>query len=444
MLREFIAKLRKKGTLYEIKKTIPNDGILTAIMQKLDGKTILIHNFKNFSSFKLISGLVGSRENIALALNTTTDKLYDSINKAMGRLKKPKKSGTSPSFMENRLVGDSLSLDILPIQRFFESDGGPYITSALVIAKDPEQEFQNISFHRLMKLDKNHFAIRLVPRHLYTIFEKYKKMGKDTPIAIVIGVHPAVLFAASYPLPYGSDELWLANAFLKNKLEVSYLEDVDAFVPSHAEIVMTGVIKHDILHEEGPFVDITGTRDIIRKQPVVEISEIYYRNDPYYYTILPAGYEHRILMGMPKEVKIYEAVKAVLPTVKQVNMTVGGCGWLHAIISIEKQTDGDPKNVMLAAFAAHPSLKHCVVVDDDIDVYNLNEVEWAIATRFNGEDDLLIVKNVRGSSLDPSADQKSLLTTKIGLDATIPLTKNKDEFKKVKIENDIDIQRYLS
>ncbi|RLI64723.1 MAG: UbiD family decarboxylase, partial [Candidatus Asgardarchaeum californiense] len=284
MLREFIAKLRKKGTLYEIKKTIPNDGILTAIMQKLDGKTTLIHNFKNFSSFKLISGLVGSRENIALALNTTTDKLYDSINKAMGRLKKPKKSGTSPSFMENRLVGDSLSLDILPIQRFFESDGGPYITSALVIAKDPEQEFQNISFHRLMKLDKNHFAIRLVPRHLYTIFEKYKKMGKDTPIAIVIGVHPAVLFAASYPLPYGSDELWLANAFLKNKLEVSYLEDVDAFVPSHAEIVMTGVIKHDILHEEGPFVDITGTRDIIRKQPVVEISEIYYRNDPYYYT----------------------------------------------------------------------------------------------------------------------------------------------------------------
>jgi UbiD family decarboxylase len=138
-------------------------------------------------------------------------------------------------------------------------------------------------------------------------------------------------------------------------------------------------------------------------------------------------------MGLPREASIYEAVLKVVPRVHSVNLSVGGSGWLHAIISIEKQLEGDGKNALLAAFAAHPSLKHAVVVDSDIDVFNISDVEWAIATRFQACEDLLVIENVRGSTLDPSADQETGMTAKMGVDATRPLTKPKEKFERAKI-----------
>ena len=141
-------------------------------------------------------------------------------------------------------------------------------------------------------------------------------------------------------------------------------------------------------------------------------------------------------MGMPQESKIAETVAGVVPKIKDVNLTPGGCHWLHAVVSIEKQTEGDSKNAILAAFAGHPSLKQVIIVDTDIDVNNLKDVEWAIATRFQGDRGLVMIKNARGSSLDPSGDQKLNLTTKIGIDATMTFLKEKGDFKKAKIPYD--------
>jgi UbiD family decarboxylase len=158
-----------------------------------------------------------------------------------------------------------------------------------------------------------------------------------------------------------------------------------------------------------------------------------HREDYVYHGLLPSGAEHRILMGLPHEVLIWEVVSKVVPKVYSVNLATGGSGWLHAAISIEKQLDGDGKNALLAAFAAHPSLKHAVVVDSDIDVFNVSDVEWAIATRFQASEDLIIVKNARGSTLDSSADQETGLTTKVGVDATRPFAKPKEKFERAKI-----------
>jgi UbiD family decarboxylase len=184
---------------------------------------------------------------------------------------------------------------------------------------------------------------------------------------------------------------------------------------------------------EGPFVDITGTYDIERKQPVVEVVGVMHRENYVYQALLPSGVEHRLLMGLPHEVLIWDAVSKVVPKVYAVNLSVGGSGWLHAIVSIEKQLDGDGKNALLAAFAAHPSLKHAVVVDSDIDVFNVSDVEWAIATRFQASEDLVIIKNARGSTLDASANQETGLTTKMGVDATRPFAKPKEKFDRAKI-----------
>ena len=434
MFREFLQELRNKNKIIEISEPLSTKYEIAAMMKELDGHILLFKQAKENKGFRIISGIVGNRENLKIALNVSKNlHLYEIIEKAAEKPIKPKETQDA-SFLDH--VGDSLK-DI-PVLYHYPKDGGPYITSALVYAYDKEEEIQNVSFHRLMVINDKKLAIRIVPRHLYTIYSKNKDKGKTTPVSIVIGVHPAVLISAAYPLKYGVDETWMANALLQDKLRVFRSPINGLLVPSHAEILIEGEISNIEEVNEGPFVDITGTYDKVRKQPVINVKKVYYRNDAYYHALLPAGEEHKILMGLPREIKIWSFVKQVVPDVKDVALTSGGCGWLHAVISIKKHTEGDPKNVIMAAFSAHPSLKHCVVVDEDIDVRNPVDVEWAIATRFQGSEDLIVIENARGSSLDPSANQETLLTTKIGIDATIPLHKRRNDFLKARIPEEIE------
>jgi UbiD family decarboxylase len=194
---------------------------------------------------------------------------------------------------------------------------------------------------------------------------------------------------------------------------------------------------------EGPFVDLSGTFDVQRQQPIIELAGVMRREDFIYQGLLPAGSEHRLMMGMPQEPRIWEYVRGVVPNVRGVNLTVGGMGWLHCVVSFEKVRDGDPKNVLMAMFAAHPSLKHAVVVDSDIDPYDMEQVEWAIATRFRGDEDLLVVPGVRVSSLDPASDQEHELGCKVGVDATIPKYKDQKDFKRAEITVSEELKRIL-
>ena len=198
----------------------------------------------------------------------------------------------------------------------------------------------------------------------------------------------------------------------------------------HAEIILEGYIDPVERVPEGPFVDITGTYDEIRPEPVIHITRIMHRKDPIYHGILPAGPEHLLMMGVPYEPKIYRAVSEVT-TVKNVVLTEGGCCYLHAVVQIEKQTEGDGKNAIMAAFASHTSLKHVVVVDEDIDIFDPKDVEFAIATRVKGDMDVMIIPNVRGSSLDPRGAPDGT-TTKIGIDATKVL-KQAEMFERAKM-----------
>ncbi|MHA1506535.1 MAG: UbiD family decarboxylase [Candidatus Asgardarchaeia archaeon] len=430
MLREFLSICEEKYHVKHVKEEVSPKYEITKYLSKYDGNLMIFEKVKGWPN-PIISGLVGNKELAKMAINVKSDEeLYLKMISASSSPMRPKLTEDA-QFLDE--VKESVDLSKLPILYHFEKDGGPYITSALVYAKDLEEGFQNVSFHRMMVLDKEHLVIRIVPRHLYKIFLRAKKAGRDLPVEIAIGLHPAVLLSASYPAEFKVDESWIANSLLDGKLHVFEMEETGIKIPNHAEIVMEGKILHDSEDEEGPFVDITGTYDIVRRQPVVEIDRIYMRKGALYHALLPSGSEHRILMGLPKEVKIWQYVKNVVPEVKGVNLTPGGCGWLHAVISIRKQSEGDPKNAIMAAFAAHPSLKHCIIVDEDIDIYNPKDVEWAIATRFQADEDLIIIKNARGSSLDPSSDQKNLITTKVGIDATIPLNKDPKDFMRAKI-----------
>jgi UbiD family decarboxylase len=222
----------------------------------------------------------------------------------------------------------------------------------------------------------------------------------------------------------------VANALLNGDLRVSRTPKYSILVPTNVEFVLEGRIIKDKTYEEGPFVDITGTADHIRRQPILEIEKMYHKDDPIFQTILPSYEEHFILMGFPRETQIFLYISKVVPRVHDVYLTPGGSGWLHAVVSVTPQKLGDAKNVALAAFAAHPSLKWCTVVNEDINVHNPKAVEWATTTRA-GAKDIIVIDNVRGSSLDPSRNVQDNTTIKVIIDATTKEKKGNEGYERI-------------
>jgi UbiD family decarboxylase len=439
-IRSYIDQVKKAGQLSVIKNRVTTKYEIAAITAKVNGgNTILFENIKE-SKMRLVANLVGTRVRFAKAIGSTESTIHDKVISAIENAKKPKIISTG-KFQEN----DSHDLTVLPIVTHFEKEPGPFITSSIIYAENPEKKTQNSSFHRLMPIDGQHFSVRMVEgRHLHRAFSDAKEHGQDLKVAITIGVHPAISIAGAYQAEWGQDELEIANALLNSKLTLTKLPYSGMCVPSGAEIVMEGKILADRTHREW-MVEMLRTYDFARRQPVFELEKLYYRNDAIFHDILSGYAEHRLLMGMPIEAKLNRDVKKAIPQTKQVIMSDGGCNWLHAVVQISKKKNIDAKKVIEKTFAAHRSLKMVTVVDDDIDPADPVAVEYAMATRFQADRGLTIIEKVRGSSLDPSSDQKNLLTSKLGVDATRQLSKRQEGFEIAKIpnENKISLNDYI-
>jgi anhydromevalonate phosphate decarboxylase len=443
-IREFIELLENEDEIIRIKKNVNSTFELPAIVSKLDGnKAVIFENVEN-KTIPVISNLIGTRKRFAMAMGSKEkNDIHKIINKSINnRNIKVKTINNIPPYYQN----SSNNLSILPIVTHFEKDAGPYITSSIVYAKDQENGNQNSSTHRLLKLDDKNMAIRMVEgRHLHKCFMYAKDHREDLKVAIVIGVHPAINIAAAYQASYGIDEMHIANTILNGNLLLDINKYSQLLIPAMSEIVLEGKILHDKTQEEW-MVEMLKTYDFRRQQPVFELEKIRFRDDAIFHDILPGYSEHRLLMGLPVESKMLDQVKNVVPSTSQVVLTEGGSNWLTAVIQIKKRVEGESKNALIAAFAAHPSLKIAIVVDEDIDPINSVEVEYAISTRCQADKDMIIIQNAKGSSLDPSSDQINLLTTKLGIDATATLLKVKERFEIAKIpgEENIKLSEYLS
>ena len=406
--------------IIEITGELSSEFEVAKVLRKYPKDTVIVKNVKGFD-IPVISGICNTRDKIAKSINCEVSEITEKIIEAM---EKPIKVDKFTDFSEY----DNLEVDLdkIPILTHYKRDGGAYITAGVVFARDPETGVQNASIHRMMVLDNKRLVIRIVPRNLYTYFQRAQKLGEDLDIAIAIGMDPAILLASTTSIPIDYDEMDVANAFKGGELELIKCGDLN--VPQ-ADIILEGKISVTETVAEGPFVDLTDTYDIIRDQPIINLETMHIKKDAVYHAIIPAGFEHKLLQGLPQEPRIFKAVKNAVPTVENVVLTEGGCCWLHAVVSIRKQTEGDGKNAIMAALSAHPSLKHCVVVDTDVNVFDAEDVEYAISTRVKGDRDIMIVPNVRGSSLDPVAESDGT-TTKIGVDATKSL-KSLEKFERV-------------
>jgi len=421
-LRPYLESLKQSELLIDITNEVKLDYEITEHLQTNSNKAVLFSSVEG-SSFPLLGNSLSSRDQLKLVLNEPGD-YYSFFQQSLRTPQVPSLADSSLTFSNQEPV----NLSLLPIPKFFPVDGGRYLTSGIVFAQFPGTDVPNLSIHRIMVLNDQQGAIRLVPRNLHKIFLENKQNGLDTPIAIVIGYHPILALAASSPIPSNSSELVIANSLMRGNLSVVKTPRYGILVPSDVEFVFEGKILADQEVAEGPFVDITGTSDDIRSQPVIQFEDMYYRDDPIFQTILPAYEEHFILMGFPREVAIHNRVSNVVPEVHGVYLTPSGSGWLDAVISVTTQSDIDAYKVGMAAFEAHPSLKWCTVVNDDIDIYDDKAVQWARITRA-GANDITILENMRGSSLDPSRRKEDNVSIKIIIDAT--KKKDKEGYERV-------------
>jgi UbiD family decarboxylase len=369
-----------------------------------------------------------TRERLCAAIGITPEDYIDTLGWAMSNPQQPQiiEPKDSPCF-EN--IQDEVDITKLPIPHHWPEDRGRYVSASVIIAED--NGIRNMSFHRQFLRDKNHLVVRLVPRHLRTMTMAAREQGRTVKVAIVNAPDPVVLLAAAMSFDDNIDELTIASA-LHQKLYGTPLKLTTMpngiVAPADSEYVMWGniTLEND---DEGPYVDITGTVDDVRQEPVIEIEGVSHRDDPIFHALIPGAAEHKTLMGLPRSPTIKSAVNEVVECL-DVHMTEGGCGWLSAVVKIKKVNQDDAAKAINAALAGHRSMKMVTIVDEDIDITDPVRVEWAMVTRWQPDVDTIILSNQKGSSLDPSRNEDAT-TSKVGFDATIALDKNPDDFHSV-------------
>ncbi|MCK5038334.1 MAG: UbiD family decarboxylase [Thermoplasmata archaeon] len=433
-LREFLEKLEASGKLIRVKKEVSTEFEIANVMNSFGEQPIIFENVKD-SDYPVFGGITSSRDIIAEGMGTTKEEL---LLKLVGALRDP----IEPAMVDKanapcqEVVTHDPDLSKVPFLMHLEGDGGKYATATCSVIKDPDTG-RNMSYHRLMYHGGNKFTARLIPKRQTRTM--YDKVDGEVEMAVCIGNSVPVMIAASLGPAPGTDELAIANALGKTDLVKCITKDLE--VPASSEIVLEGrLIKQT--DREGPFVDLTETRDFERQEPIFIVDCITHRKDAMYQALLAGRNEHKLLMGMPKEPTVYDEVSKVCEC-KNAVITLGGGSWLHGIVQIVKKNEDDGRKAILAAFLGHKSMKHVMVVEEDVDIFDPISIEWALATRFQAHKDAVIMPDQPGSSLDPSGDHsgKKTMITKVGLDVTKPAGVDPAKYVKVSYK-DVNTDEY--
>jgi UbiD family decarboxylase len=427
--RQFLDRLRQVGELVDLHQPVDIRHIATLVDQ---AKTALyFHNVIGYD-MPVVSGIIRTKERAVMALGCETFReIEDKLKQGLERPIPPKYVKTSPT-REVVLLGEDVDLYKLPIPMSSIYDGGPMITAGVVIARDPELGI-NSGIYRFIVKEKSLTGIDIVtPNNMRLFAQRALEQGRPCPISISIGTHPIEITGSGYRAPLGVDEMAIAGGIRGAPVELAPCETIDMPYIADAEIVLEAeILPTGWTYPEGRFGEFTRLMGGLHWNPLVRIKAISMRKDAIYYN-LHMPWENTWLAAPTRYAAIRQALKTAGVQVKDINVTLGGCAFWHAVISIKKQP-GEAKNALLAALSVM-DLKHVVVVDDDIDVNDPAEVEWAIATRVQGDKDIMIVSNARAKPLDPSLPQGfGVVPTgaKIGIDATIPEGIPKEHYERI-------------
>jgi UbiD family decarboxylase len=421
-LRSFIAQLEKTapGDIARVKKPISPRYEISALLTHLEKKKqfplLYCENVAGHNAPVVINAQV-SRRLMALALECEPRDLARKYSERQARIFAPVEIDNAPVH-EVVHTGNDIDLTQIPMLTHYDVNAAPYITAGIVAAADPDSGVRNTSYNRLMMAGKRELRIFMaIGRHLWTLHNKLERRNQPLPIAIIIGVHPLFSLGAQAFTAATEDEYAVIGGMMGEPLRVAKAQSAPILVPADAEMIIEGKILPNVRRVEGPFGEFTGHAVPSDDRPVIEVTAITHRRN-YIFQDIHAGYtEHKLMGAVPREAALLKAVRQTVPTVQDVCMPVSGTCRFHAYISIAKRAPGQAKNAICAAFAADMLLKHVVIVDDDIDVFDEERVLWAVANRFQADRGLVVISNAQGSELDPSAGPGGI-NAKMGLDAT--------------------------
>lgn len=406
----------------------------TAIVDKIERDerypgfpAVLFKNIKG-SDVPLLLNLHGTYPRVALSIDSDVQNMVTEYGKREGSPIPPKEVPSEQAPVHEVVwTGDDIDITRLPFLVHQELDAGKYITSAATLAKDPESGRTNAGIFRHQIQGPKQVGFMTNPAHHTSyILRANRDAGKPLEVALVIGHHPAMLMSAVSKLPGIGGELDVMGGLLGEPVEVVKAKTVDLHVPARAEIVIEGVVDTDpeAVQNEGPFGEYPLYYTRIGPMPWVKITAVTMRRDPIYVDVFNAHREHLVLGALPRMGSMYRRVREAMPTVTAINLPLAGIRSM-AFISMKKKVEGEPKIAACAAFAVDPILKHVFVVDDDVDVFNEDEVLWAFTTRFQADRDLTVMPNFLGGHLNPVTyswhrEEKGPMETKMIFDCTMP------------------------
>jgi UbiD family decarboxylase len=418
--RSFLEGLKEKlpSNYIEIDKEISPLYETTAIVTKLEQKkrTPVLH-FKNVkdTEFPVVVNTCASRTTVAMGLGVDKRELPQKYRDALNNLIEPNLVKKAPVH-EVVQTGDQVDILKLPQMQYHDTDGAAYISGGIVMAKDPDTGSYNCSYDRLMIKGSQKLGIYMTPgKHLSQIYEKAEQRKEPMQLAISLGNHPAWCMGALFIGPYDTDERHVMGGLMGSPLDVVQAQTVDLQVPARSEIIIEGEIPPFEREEEGPYGEFTGYSAGQVHRPFINVKAVTHRQGAIFQDICGGPHRELLLMStIPMEPSILDFLQKNVPAVQSVRCPAP----FTLFVSIKKSRDGQAKQVILTAFVADMQVKHCVVVDEDIDITNNQAVIQAIATRAQGDRDLFVIKGVSHDELDPSQSKGNPISDKVGIDAT--------------------------
>jgi UbiD family decarboxylase len=438
-MREYMERLRARGELLEVRKPVQARHELAAVTQtaqKRYGKPILFHQVSG-TTLPVLTNIYGSRERLAEIIGIPPgdfcrrwNDLTNVAAPASGPLKR--EVPMPPDLIDARLSD-------LPLITYAERDAAPYFTSAIFLAREPETGVPNLSFHRSMYVSDSELRVRLAPRHHLTLYhEKAEKMGKPLEAAMLIGPPPQAFLAAAAPVPYDVDELEVAARLAGKPLDMRPCKHIDLQVPASTEIVIEGRFLPKVRRPEGPFGEFMGYYVPVGDNAVFEVLGVSMRPGSIFHSINCGSPEEVLTLELSVAANVYQRVSAVLPGILDVTCQPFV---LHTVVKIRQQYEGHARQVLMAVFGAEPTwAKTCTVVDEDVNIYDMNDVMWAVLTRSRPDRDVLVLPEIPSFYRDPHKDHWG----RMGIDATAPFARRHEfERKRVPGADTVDLGAYF-
>lgn len=452
-LRSYLQILEEHGKLARIQRQVDLNHELAdvaATLARQGGQPVLFEsvsrhdplpNQQHLYHWPVFTNAVVNPACASLALGCSVEELAGRMGAALEPANgiPPRLTEQKPRWQDHILTGDQINLYDLPIPTHGAHDGGPFITGGVTISRDPQSGRGNLSYNRMQILDRRTFGFNVNEwRDVMRFYKAQQALDQPLPIAVAIGLDPAVMIAAA--ARYDGDELAIAGALRGEPVLTCRGVTVDLAIPFHTEIVIEGYLPPHVRRPEGPLAEFHGYYGEVWNSPVFEVTAVCFRDQPIYQTIVP-GWDEHIYIGnvLPREPLLLRFVRHVSKNVRGLHIPPYGNGFL-AVIQIDKSNPGEPKNVAMAAFTAHVNIAKVIVVDSDVNIYDPADVWWAVVNRVDWQRDVFLVPGAQGHEMDPTANERGV-QTKIGIDATYkPEVRNYGQ--RVRYPS-VDLQKYL-